>query len=97
MRQSGRADPHSTSSTKSGPRGGRPSKRGKLLPKPEAIAADDSRAWQTCDAFIYGCKQTIRYETPRYFGGDLLGPGGEITSTSTESCSLCRPDTRSLG
>lgn len=51
------------SSTKSGPRGGRPSKRGKLLPKPEAIAADENRPWQTCEVFVYGRKQTIRYKT----------------------------------
>jgi hypothetical protein len=50
-------------STKSGTRGGRPSKRGKLLAKPEAIAADDSRPWQLCEVFIYGRKQTIRCKT----------------------------------
>lgn len=50
-------------STRSGARGGRPSKRGKLLAKPEVIAADDSRPWQTCEVFIYGRKQTIRYKT----------------------------------
>jgi hypothetical protein len=50
-------------STRSGARGGRPSKRGKLLPKPEAIAADESRPWQTCEVFVYGRKQTIRYKT----------------------------------
>ncbi len=50
-------------STRSGARGGRPSKRGKLLAKPEAIAADESRPWQTCEVFVYGRKQTIRYKT----------------------------------
>ena len=49
--------------TKSGSRGGRPSKRGKLLQKPEAIAADPRRPWQTCEVFVYGRKQTIRFKT----------------------------------
>ena len=44
-------------------RGGRPSKRGKLLPKPEAIANDERRPWQTCQAFVYGRKTTVRYKT----------------------------------
>jgi hypothetical protein len=51
------------SSTKSGARGGRPSKRGKLLAKPEAMADDASRPWQACEVFVYGRKQTIRYKT----------------------------------
>jgi hypothetical protein len=51
------------SSTKPGPRGGRPRKRGKLLPKPEAIAKDKRRPWKTCEVFVYGRKQTIRYKT----------------------------------
>lgn len=50
-------------SSKSGSRGGRPSKRGKLLAKPEAIANDPRRPWQTCEVFVYGRKQTIRYKT----------------------------------
>lgn len=50
-------------SSKSGPRGGRPCKRGKLLPKPAAIAADPRRPWQTCEVFVYGRKRTIRYKT----------------------------------
>jgi hypothetical protein len=45
------------------PRPGRPSKRGKLLPKPEAIASDDRHAWQTCTAFVYGRMTTIRYKS----------------------------------
>lgn len=51
------------SSTNSTPRGGRPSKRGKLLPKPEAIADDKRRPWKTCRVFVYGRQQTIRYKT----------------------------------
>jgi hypothetical protein len=50
-------------STRSGPRGGRPSKRGKLLPKPEEIAADEARPWQKCDVFVYGRATTVRYKT----------------------------------
>ncbi len=46
-----------------GPRGGRPHKRGKLLPKPERIAQDGRRPWQTCQVFIYGRKTTVRYKT----------------------------------
>jgi hypothetical protein len=45
------------------PRGGRPSKRGKLLPKPEAIANDGRRPWKTCTAFVYGRTRTIEYKT----------------------------------
>ena len=51
------------SATKSGARGGRPRKRGMLLAKPESIAADDHHPWQTCEVFVYGRKQTIRYKT----------------------------------
>jgi hypothetical protein len=47
----------------SGHRGGRPRKRGKLLPKPERIAQDDRRPWLTCKVFIYGRKTTVRYKT----------------------------------
>lgn len=50
-------------STKSGPRGGRPCKRGNRLPKPETIAHDESRPWQSCEVFVYGRNQTIRYKT----------------------------------
>jgi DDE superfamily endonuclease len=35
-------------------RGGRPRKRGKLLPKPERVAQDNRRPWQTCRVFLYG-------------------------------------------
>lgn len=50
-------------SSRSGSRGGRPCKRGRLLAKPEAIATDPRRPWQTCEVFVYGRKQTIRYKT----------------------------------
>lgn len=50
-------------STRSGFRGGRPCKRGRLLAKPEAIADDPRRPWQTCEVFVYGRKQTVRYKT----------------------------------
>jgi len=49
--------------TRSGPRGGRPCKRGNLLPKPEQIARDDQRPWQTCEVFLYRRKMKIRYKT----------------------------------
>lgn len=50
-------------STKSGSRGGRPCKRGKLLDKPEVVADDLRRPWQTCEVFVYGRKQTVHYKT----------------------------------
>jgi hypothetical protein len=49
-------------STRSGARGGRPSKRGKRLAKPEAIAVDDSRSWLTCEVFVYGRRRILRYK-----------------------------------
>jgi hypothetical protein len=51
------------SSKRPGVRGGRPSKRGKPLPKPERIAQDDRRPWMTCELFLYGRKTTVRYKT----------------------------------
>ena len=47
----------------SGARGGRPRKRGDLLPKPEQIAQDASRPWQTCKVFLYRRNMTVRYKT----------------------------------
>jgi hypothetical protein len=44
-------------------KGGRPSKRGRVLAKPEALARDDRRPWESCDALLYGKKQTVRYKT----------------------------------
>jgi hypothetical protein len=51
------------SSSKSGSRGGRPPKRGKLLPKPERVAQDDARPWLTCKLVLYGRKTTVHYKT----------------------------------
>ena len=45
------------------PTGGRPSKRGPLLPKPEAFAKDGRRPWKTCQADIYGRITAVRYKT----------------------------------
>jgi hypothetical protein len=44
-------------------KGGRPRKRGRLLRKPEQIAADGRTPWQTTDAVLYGRKVTVRYKT----------------------------------
>jgi hypothetical protein len=49
--------------TKPGPRGGRPLKRGKPLPKPEQVARDESRPWNSCKAFLYGQVRSVRYKT----------------------------------
>jgi hypothetical protein len=49
--------------TKPGPRGGRPHKRGRLLPKPEQIARDGRRPWRSCEAFLYGRQRTIHYKS----------------------------------
>lgn len=42
---------------------GRPKKRGATLPKPEAIATDDSIPWEKCSAMLYGRTMTVRYKT----------------------------------
>lgn len=42
---------------------GRPSKRGKVLPKPQAIAKDGRRPWLTCTATLYGRKTVVQYKT----------------------------------
>ena len=44
-------------------RGGRPSVRGRLLPKPEALARNEREKWQTCKVEIYGKLQIVRYKT----------------------------------
>lgn len=44
-------------------KGGRPRKRGKLLRKPEKIAADGRTAWRTTTATLYGRVTTVRYKT----------------------------------
>jgi len=42
---------------------GRPSKRGAPVPKPEALAKDDQRPWETCTVTTYGSTKTLRYKT----------------------------------
>ena len=44
-------------------KGGRPRKRGKLLRKPEKIAADGRTAWRTTTATLYARVTTVRYKT----------------------------------
>lgn len=44
-------------------RSGRPSMRGKLLPKPNALARSQRHEWKSCKAEIYGKIQTVRYKT----------------------------------
>jgi hypothetical protein len=46
---------------RSGP--GRPRVRGKLLPKPTAIAENDTIPWRSCRATLYDSTRTIRYKT----------------------------------
>jgi DDE superfamily endonuclease len=41
---------------------GRPRKRGKAVPKPEAIAQDPAKPWQTVTAMLYGKKTQVRYK-----------------------------------
>lgn len=41
---------------------GRRRRRGRLLPKPAAIARDDRKRWQTCKADLYGRQRTVRYK-----------------------------------
>jgi len=42
---------------------GRPSRRGRPVAKPEAIAKDQRRPWLTCEATLYGARRTVRYKT----------------------------------
>lgn len=44
-------------------KGGRPSKRGKRLRKPEQIARDGRSPWRSIEAMLYGRKTTVRYKT----------------------------------
>jgi DDE superfamily endonuclease len=48
--------------TIAGSKGGRPRKRGDLLPKPQALARDDHEPWKTCEAHLYGRTQRVRYK-----------------------------------
>ena len=42
---------------------GRPSKRGRVLPKPQQIAHDGRRPWKTCTATLYGRTTPVQYKT----------------------------------
>lgn len=44
---------------------GRRRLRGAPLPKPQALARDADRRWQTCSARLYGKDQTVRYKAIR--------------------------------
>ena len=42
---------------------GRPRVRGDVLPKPEALAKDDTKPWLTCTAQLYGKAKLVHYKT----------------------------------
>jgi hypothetical protein len=42
---------------------GRPRVRGRLLPKPEALAKNAGLPWRTCQADLYGKRRTVHYKT----------------------------------
>jgi hypothetical protein len=44
-------------------KGGRPSKRGKRLRKPEQVARDGRSPWRSVEAMLYGRKTTVRFKT----------------------------------
>jgi hypothetical protein len=44
-------------------RNGRPRVRGATLPKPEALAKDESQPWVECEAHLYGKRKTVHYKT----------------------------------
>jgi len=44
-------------------KGGRPSKRGRPVAKPEVIAKDGRRPWLSCEATLYGARRTVHYKT----------------------------------
>lgn len=44
-------------------RNGRPRVRGDLLPKPQALANDESKPWLTCEAHLYGKTRVVHYKT----------------------------------
>jgi hypothetical protein len=46
-------------------KGGRPACRGRVLPKPEELAADPSVPWRKCRATLYRQKRTVEYKTIR--------------------------------
>jgi hypothetical protein len=46
-------------------RPGRKPIRGKVLPKPQALARDPSRPWRRCSALLYGRRRSVRYKECR--------------------------------
>ena len=50
---------------KPGMKGGRPRKRGAVLPKPDALAHDERVPWKTCEARLYGHSRKVRYKEIR--------------------------------
>jgi hypothetical protein len=44
-------------------RNGRPRVRGQTLPKPGALAKDDTQPWLECEARLYGKVKTVHYKT----------------------------------
>ena len=42
---------------------GRPSRRGRTVAKPEAIAKDGRRPWLSCEAQLYGVRRVVRFKT----------------------------------
>jgi hypothetical protein len=45
-----------------GKQGGRPRKRGDVLPKPETIGRDGRRPWKTCKVMLYGRRKDVNYK-----------------------------------
>jgi hypothetical protein len=41
---------------------GRPRVRGEVLPKPEALAKDETQPWRTCHAHLYGKRTRVHYK-----------------------------------
>lgn len=61
-----RPDAVLTEPPNAGPRpcqGGRPPKRGKIVPKPEKLARDESIPWESTQAMLYGRLATVRFKT----------------------------------
>src|SRR5207245_7954032 len=44
------------------PKGGRPRKRGQVLPKPDKLSRDQTQPWQSSEADLYGRCQRVRYK-----------------------------------
>jgi len=43
--------------------GGKPGKRGQLLPKPQVLADDERHPWQSCEVETYGERRTVQYKS----------------------------------